>query len=147
MKELFLYLPSFRERHSSRGNALLVRLLSRAEPQLREELQPRPGHCALSTSLRECLDLALFVCVQHSVADPIRFLYFYVEQLPITEIGRVSADSKLFLLVHLSEIWAACNVTSDRERDNARKNITICGASLLAVCIALLLSSCTHSNY
>ncbi|KAI0032893.1 apoptosis inhibitory protein 5-domain-containing protein [Vararia minispora EC-137] len=130
VKEILVYLPSFKGRPYVRGNDLVTRLLKRAEPLLDADLNSRSEYPALSVQTREYLNLALYVCVERSAASSAQVLDFYGTRLNPPELLKLSPDSKLFLLVQLAEAWGACDA-SEIDRDRVRRHVSDCATLML----------------
>jgi hypothetical protein len=135
VKDILLFLPSFKGYPSARGKDLIENhLLKRAAPLLDEDLKPKFEFSVLSAETQSYLDLALFVSAERHIAGSSVLLQFYCQHLNPSGLGKLSPESKVFLLVQLAEACAACDsFESDISRDHVRRHLTDCASTLLPV--------------
>ena len=139
VKDILLCLPSLKPRSSDRVNdELMIRLLARIRPLLDTDMNPQSQPCIFSEHTQILLELAVFVCVEldKTVADPSRLMRFLSESILPTDLGNLTAESKVYYLTLLGEIWPAFESrVDDRERDLVRKYVTECTGGLLLVSV------------
>ncbi|THH14906.1 hypothetical protein EW146_g5494 [Bondarzewia mesenterica] len=114
VEDILLALPSFKGRHTPRGNELLQILLDHAKVSLKDDLG-KAAHSVSLTLSRPYLGLAAFVAVERSVADPIHLLRFcFSTYIPKMTWQRFSESSQLFVVIHLAEALASCSSNANR---------------------------------
>ncbi|TFY71627.1 hypothetical protein EVG20_g1382 [Dentipellis fragilis] len=108
IKDILLFLPSFRSQSTPRGNELLQLLIDQARLSIKEDLAV--GNDPASIELgRYYLDLAALISVEKNVSDPAHLLQFYsTSLLGNTTLSKLSQDAQLFVITHVSETLSAC---------------------------------------
>ncbi|KAJ6594591.1 hypothetical protein B0H19DRAFT_1096158 [Mycena capillaripes] len=134
VKQLLLNLHSFRP-GSSRGNALLLTLLDKAQSCLKAD----PKQASLETT-RFYMDLMAYIAIEKSLGSPIDLLRFYLPAL-VTKVNlqRFSPNDQVFVICNMAEALATCERTikgRDSSQLTAVRNQSVDASPTLFDCLA-----------
>ncbi|KAA1471859.1 hypothetical protein DENSPDRAFT_837964 [Dentipellis sp. KUC8613] len=136
IKNILLFLPSFRSQSTPRGNELLQLLIDQARLSIKEDLAVGSDPASIELG-RYYLDLAALISVEKNVSDPAHLLQFYsTSLLGNTTLSKLSQDAQLFVITHVSETLSACisrarGSTDHQQVSSIRRQIVDASPTLL----------------
>ncbi|KAI0047912.1 hypothetical protein FA95DRAFT_1491717 [Auriscalpium vulgare] len=132
VKDILIYLPSFKGEATARGNELLQIILDQARSCLKEDLSA--GGVVPLERTRHFLDLAIYLSLERRTSDSLSLLRFFCTSglLGKFTLHRLSPDAQIFVIVGTAECLAAC-VKAPERGDSAplRKQVIDASAILL----------------